>query len=412
MKLITEFLAMMAACAPMAAGQSVIALLDGTGSTVTPLWQDNEASAGSVAVAGGCVVTLDDGMMRSYDISSGSQIQSIATGVGRVGSSADGHLWGCITDGDVINVGTVGADGRLERPMSVSPRALQPEAYLGVKESEFGPVSVSGDIADGSATVAFVEKVIAADEAETESLRLWRAYGCFGDGELEVRYSDLCLIDQYPYVTIFPDINTQVTLTSLTASLTDNAGDVPYYYTSRSGTQQVKQRLTAPVSPDPGLTGIHVMQCGGYSWLLYASAPCEVTLVRMDDLDRGLDPDNLHYATTLPLPYADMSVAPQSVVHIASAPDGAGRVIAMYSAGKALVAYRLTGGNGGVGDIAADEYDAYVLDQSTLRAKVDVVVYDICGRKVMSIRAGEASALPRGTYVVEGGGAARIVALR
>lgn len=413
MKLIIEILAMMTACAPMASGQSVIALLDGTGSTVTPLWQNNDASAESIAVTAAGVFTLSGGKIQGYDISTGAAtLPAVATRASRIGNSDDGFLWGCFADGDAVTVGTVGNDGRIERPVSISPRKLSPEAYLGVRDGEFGPVSVSGDIADGTATVAFVEKVTADDDDGTASLRLWRIYGCFGAAEPEARYSDLCLIDQYPYVTIYPDTDTQVMLTSLTNSITDNAHDAPYFYTSRSATQQVRQKLTAPVAPDPTLIGVHQAQAGGHAWLLYASAPCEVVLARMTDPDRGFDPGNLHYATTLAVPYADMSVVPQPQVHIASAPVGESRLIAIYSAGKALVAYRLAGGNGGVGGIDCGRQEAYTFDRSTIRANVDVAVYDLCGRRIASIPAGGDGTLPNGVYIVRSAGVTRIVSLR
>lgn len=413
MKLIIEILALIAACAPMASGQSAIALLDGTGSTVTPLWQDDRASAQSVAVTAAGVFTLAEGNITSYDIATGAIIlPAVSTDAQRIGNSDDGVLWGCSVDGDAITVGIVGADGRMERTVRVSPRTLNPEAYLGVRCGEFGPVSVSGDIAGGDATVAFVEKVTAADEDGSQSLRLWRIYGSFGGSAPEARYSDLCMPDQYPYVTIFPDADTQVTLTSLTNSITDSSHDAPYFYTSRSASQQVREKLIAPVAPDPALIGVHQARCGGHAWMLYASAPCEVVLTRMTDPDRGFTPGNLHYATTLPLPYADISVSPRPTVHIASAAVDEGRVIALYSAGKSLVAYRLNSGNGGVGGIGYGPQEPYTLDRTTIRANADVAVFDLSGRKIMSIAAGGAEPLPRGVYIVKSADATRIEALR
>ncbi|MDE6322401.1 MAG: hypothetical protein K2L93_08905, partial [Muribaculaceae bacterium] len=304
-------------------------------------------------------------------------------------------------------------DGAMGHEHASSTSQLDPAAYNGVREHTFGPVTVAGSIADGSATVAFVEKIIANDQALTESLRLWRIYGIFDpSAPPTARYSDLCVIDQYPYVTIFPDVNTQVALATLTCSITDNSDDVPYFYTSRSATQQVKQRLTTPVQPAASLTGISLATIGDDTYFLYASKPGEVVLTQVGDPAEGFADGNLRYIATLTMSATNATAPSKPEVCIATAAVDNQLAVALYTQGRALALYRHGSGNNGVGEEAGLSQPPFGISGTAVTAFVPLEAYDLLGRKKLKLAEGATASLPAGAYVIRCGADTQVVALR
>ncbi len=383
-----------------------------------PLWERSDMAPASMALTPTRVLALNSqGGVNALDVTTGETCPWLGLdGVDRIGNSSDGRMWASSCDQSATSVTLYALDdsGAAGEPCTITTSQLAPEAYSGVKSHTFGTVTVDGNIADGTATVAIIERITASNQAETESLRLWRVYGCFDPTEeVTARYSDLCTPDQYPYVSIQPDLGTQVALTSLTTSITDNTGDVPYFYTSRSATQQATQRLTAPVNPAPGLTGIRLATVGATHYFIYASAPGEVTVTTIDEPANGFAADNIHFLATLPMSQGDATAAATGQVQIATLPIGGDLAMALYTPGRALSFYRLSEVSNGVEELRGDGGTPYSVGGTTIHATTgEVDIYDLAGRRVAHIPSGCAITLPSGVYVARTGAGAQIVALR
>lgn len=395
-----------ALCGPMASGATFV-------------WNNPDVSLTSMAFTPAHLLILSDGSITPLDVNTGVPGAPFATPkVDRIGNTDAGEAWGCRYNTSsptepLLIIAEISPDGTVGAEHTISTAQLEPAAYNGVKEHTFGPVAVAGSIADGSATVAFVERVVANNQALTESLRLWRIYGCFDSAAApSARYSDLCVIDQYPYVTIFPEVNTQVVLANLTCSFTDNSCDVPYFYTSRSATQQVKQRLTAPVLPDAGLTGIHMATIADDTYFIYASKPGEVVLTLIDDPAEGFAADNIHYVSTLSMDVAYADTPHRGEVNIATATFDGQLAIALYAEGRALTLYRHSADNNGLGATVADAQQPYHITGQTIVAYEALDIYDLAGHRLRKLQSDDAATLPTGTYVLRSLYGAEVVALR
>lgn len=398
----------------------VAAALCGTTAHAASLsWENPDVTLSSMAFTPTRLLILNDGTLSALDMSNGQPIAvQTAHNIDIIGNSDAGEAWACRYDisssaDPRVKIATLSPDGVIGTEYVIAPAQLEPAAYNGVKEHTFGPVTVAGSIADGSATVAFVEKIVANNQALTESLRLWRVYGCFNPAEsLSARYSDLCLIEQYPYVTIFPDVNTQVALVTLTCSITDNSGDVPYFYTSRSATQQAKQRLTSPVLPDASLTGIRLATLADDTYFFYASKPGEVTMTLIDDPAGGFSANNIQYVSTLAMKVANPAVPAKQDVTIATATIDSQLAVALYAEGRALTLYRHASGSNGVGAACGDAPSPFRINGTTIEAYAPLQVYDLVGRRLLELPEGASACLPVGTYVLRTNAGSQVVALR
>lgn len=432
MKVLTAIFATLVSVATMQS-QTELTLADGTTAKVAQAWtlsaSDGEGIESlPIAVTPDGLFALSSrsgahGAVVGYNLADGTPMEPFRiacngplTAMPQIGTDDTGAMWGALFTQWQLTIGAVPARGAVRElltPVIVDPGLIMPDAYRGLSHIWSGNVTVSGSMVDGDATVAWVECVATVPDGE-RSLRLWRAYGCFKPGaEIDIRYSDLYIPDVYPYVTVVPDKNTQVVLTSLTQSLSDNTADVPYFYTSRGASQQAKQRLGGAFAPKSDMCGIHIMQWKGSTWLLYASDKCAVTLARMADATAGFEEGNLTYAATLRIPdFTGDTPLDEKVFAIGSAPIADDRMVCVHAAGQPPVAFRLTTDNGGVTGVEDDADEAFTLFGRTLSASVATVVYSADGKRVGEVSDGQALTLAPGVYVVRAAGRAHKVIVR
>ncbi len=432
MKVLTVILATLVSVATMQS-QTELTLADGTTAKVAQAWTLS-ASDGEGIESLPIAVTPDglfalssrsgaNGVVVGYNLADGTPLEPFRiacdgplTGMPQIGADDAGAMWGALFTQWQLRIGAVpeqGAVRELLEPATVDPGLIMPDAYRNLTHRWSGNVTVSGSIADGDATVAWLECVATMPDGD-QSLRLWRAYNCFKPGaEIDIRYSDLYIPDEYPYVSVEPDRNTQVVLTSLTTSLSDNTADVPYFYTSRGASQQAKQRLAGAFAPKSDMCGIHVMQWKGSTWLLYASDKCAVTLAHMADATAGFEEGNLTYAATLRIPdFTGDTPLDEKLLAIGSALIADDRMVCVHAAGQPPVAFRLTADNGGVTGVEDDADNAFTLAGRTLSATVATAVYSADGKRVGEVSDGQALTLAPGVYVIRVAGRAHKVVVR